>query len=625
MHGRDGTNKVTSKLAFDQMPQAIHNVRHIGSLVFDKRAELGPAAFFDLTSEQRYPLLARDLVAALYEHVRPSRIGSDLTVRAYATAIREVLTYCSEMAFPSSFRLIDLSREHVLDYRSHLNIRFAAQKSSVRRRRFGCLLRLIQAASSISLAPPECFGPRNFPHIRDSDRTQPYPAGELLDLEGACRTDILKLATRLERGKQLLAEGVAPGRKVGRDSRTGQFLPQSPSERSWIQLPNLLWYVVHVLDGQYLKRAQLMAGHTSFNNSLMGVWGGEHRKADVYSYLYPSTEDLIPFVLLLVKTTGRNESSILNLRRDCVQQINGRYVLWYTKNRGAARTYKKGIANDGPFSPVQLIRQVREITEPLVRLAPPEVRDQLLLGLAVGSRNPVQHLDPCYLKFKMNREAGWCDARDLKTESGRPLRASTRRLRVNYLTDRYRRTGHLGKVSRDAAHTHASTTIPYLVNDATKHIHEEAVERGIRKARSLATLTVIAESDAAAASEILKVDESTAARILSGEQDVFIASCRDFYNRPGGKLNTPCDKPWECLFCPNAVITTHVLPRVVKFRDFIRQQRSILSDADWNDRLGKAWQVLHRDILPRFSADALAHAERLAADEVLYIPLGLKS
>lgn len=69
------------------------------------------------------------------------------------------------------------------------------------------------------------------------------------------------------------------------------------------------------------------------------------------------------------KKTGRNESSILTLTRDCLQEVDGRFILWYEKNRGAARKYKKTIDNEGQFSPVALIKTLLKVTEPLVKYA----------------------------------------------------------------------------------------------------------------------------------------------------------------------------------------------------------------------------------------------------------------
>lgn len=621
-----GGNKIT----FEAVPESTNNVRVLGSLLFDKRNELGSGALLDLTGITMHQTLARDCIAALYEHASPDRIASGLSFGSYNTSIRELLDYChNSAAVPNDVRMKDIDFEFLLGYRAHLKLALVEFKSEIRRRRFGNLLRLLQAGQAAGLTHSDFMPPRNFAFVDDGDITQPYTAGEGLDFEDASRTHIREVIARLERGKELLRVGINPkGLKPARNPVDGRIIKMADCDRPWIQPQNLLWYVVHVMKGRYLKRSELLAGgHSSFNNSMMGVWGGVYRKKDLYSHLYPLAEDLIPFILLLAKKTGRNESSILSLQRDCLQEVDGRYFLWYQKARGSARLYKKVIDNIGQFSPVSLIRTLQQITEPLVRHTSPEDREKLFLGLTIDTSygsEPVKSPDPSYIKYQMNREGGWCDQRELLDEHGRPLRVSLRRWRVFYLTNRYKKTGQLSKVSRDAAHTLGRTTVGYVNNESTKHLHERAVEAGIQCARSLSRPMVVVHDDPQAAAKLLGTDEAAATRILEGKQDVIFASCKDFYNRPGGQPNTRCDKPWLCFLCPNAIITRHVLPRVVAFRDFMLKQRDELISADWNAKFGESWHVLTHDVLPKFSPEAIAEAERLARDAVLYIPLALK-
>lgn len=616
-------------VTFDCVPEEVNNVTALGSLVFDMRDTLGSSAYMDLRAISRHQLLARDFVAVLYEHASPGRISSDYSVRQYTALIRGVLEYCSTEAVSEDFRMAEIGSDFLLDFRYYVRLATADSKSEVRRRTYGNLVRLLQAGQAIGLAHPDLQPPRNFRFIGDSDVTQPYSAADALDIEDVCRCHIRELLTRLETGQELLKAGKNPRAKPERDPKTGRLVAKSPTERAWNQLPNLLWYVVHCMDGKFLKRQELLAGgHSSFNNSIMGVWGGSYRKDDVYSHLYPLTEDLIPFVILLAKTTGRNESSILGLRRNCLQELdNGRHVLWYEKNRGKDRLYKKIVINDGPFSPVALIQGLQRVTEPLVRHAAPEHRDKLLLGLTIQGHgfDAVKPLDPSYVLYQMNGDGGWCDQRELVDEHGKPLRISFRRWRVHYLAKKYVKHGQLSKVSRDAAHTLSKTTVSYLNNDSTKHIHERAIEAGIQSALAIARPIVLANDSPQHAAEALGVDSSVVAKVLRGEQDVFFASCKDFYNRPGGPVNTPCDKPWGCLECSNAIITRHVLPRVLAFRNFMLQQRTELAGDDWNEKFGRPWHVLTADIIPKFSAEAISEAERRVDDETLYIPLAMRA
>lgn len=617
-----------SKVSFEYIPQHRNNISVLGSLVLDKRDKLGPRAYIDLTDVVEYQWLARDFIAALYELASPGRISSGISLGHYLTAIRGFLAYSNQKALPNDFRMMGISCEFLLEYRAHLQLNTVQFKSGCRRRRFGNLLRLMQAGQSVGLAQSDFTPPRNFADVKDGDRTQPYTASEALDFEHACRTHIREILDRLEKGKALLTIGSDPrGCPNKRDPVTGRIMRVLPENRPWIQLENILWYIVNVLDGKHLNRKQLLSGHSSLNNVFMGTWPSPYRKAVVYSHLYPLTMDLIPFIILLAKKTGRNESSILRLKRDCLQEIDGRYVLWYVKERGGARRYKKIIDNEGPFSPVALIKTLIQVTEPLVRYASPSDQEYLFLGMAINGHGsePVKSLDPSYIKYQINRDGGWCDEHKLFNEQGKPLRVSLRRWRVFYLTNRYKNAGQLSKISRDAGHTLGTTTVDYLSNDATKHIHEQAVRNAQQEARSLARPSVVFTDAPQNAAAILGVDTTTAEGMLRGDQDVLFASCKDIYNRPGGQPNTLCDLPWGCFICSNAVITRHVLPRVVALRDFIQKERGELSNEDWHAKFGDVWVVLTNYVLPQFSFKVIAEAERLAQEQVLYIPLAMRT
>lgn len=618
-----------NSVAFDRVPESANNVRILGSLVFDLRKSLGNKAYLDLTAIPKCRLIARDFIATLYEHSSPGRIGSDYTYGSYSSAIREFLAYCSEVGMPDDFRMRDVGHEFLLDYRNHLRLTMLAVKSDTLRAYFGNIVRLIQAGQAIGLVHPDLEPPRNFRQVDDSDGIQPYQSGEALDIEDACRRHIRELLARLEKGEQLLAEGRNPkGIKAAQDPRTGRILPQKPEARAWNQLSNLLWYVVNCMNRRYLKRDELLAGkHSSFNNSLMGSFQGPYRKVDVYSHLYPLAVDLIPFIILLAKSTGRNECSIFDLERDCLQERDGRYVLWYEKGRGSAVLYKKPVANDGPYSPVALIKLLLKITERLVPLADAEDKNRLFLGLTVHPKeqNPVKKLDVSYVKYQMNCDGGWCEINELLDQHKKPLRISLRRLRTYYLSKKYKKHGQLSKVSRDAAHSLVNTTVSYVKNESTKHIHEQAIEGGIQSALRLARAVVLTDNSVQTAAQTVGVSESVAEGILRGEQDVFFSSCKDFYNRPGGQKNTRCDKPWLCLVqCSNAIVTRHVLPRVMALMDFLLEQRAEMTSDDWAQKFGEVWQVITTGILPKFSSEAIAEAKRYAAGGVLYIPLAWK-
>jgi hypothetical protein len=617
------------KISFEKIQVEDSNVAALGSLVYDDRQRFGPGAIVDLSDLKSYQLLARDLMAALYEYATPSRIGSGLTLRMYGTSIRYFIDYCASERAPSDLRLGQVDTTFLVGYRAHLRLIEKIKKSNHRRRLYGNISRLIQTGQTIGLAKLDFEIPRNFRVVPDGDITQPYTASESIEIENACRRHIREVLDRLEEGKRLLELGSNPkGRKRDKNSTHHRSNPILDEDKAWNRLENLLWYVVNCMDGRYISGEELMTGgHSSFRNSVMGVWKGAYRKPDVYSHLYPLEVDLIPFIILLAKSTGRNESSILTLRRDCLQEHSGRYILRYEKSRGASRSYKKAIPNDGPFSPVALIQILQAITEPLVRHTEGESKDRLFLGLAVygGKNSKVRPPDPSYIKYLMNRDGGWCDQNKLLDKHGKSMRISLRRLRVLYLTRKYQAHGQLAKITRDAAHTFSQTTVSYLNNDAVKHVHEDAIEAGIHAALNVVQPTVLVSDDTEDVAAALGSSSPEAAKILRGEQDVLFASCKDFYNRPDGNPNTPCDKVWSCLTCSNAIITRHVLPRVIALKHFMAEQRNELHPDDWEAKFSSAWQILTQSVLPKFSMASISEAEQHLAANDFYVPIGLKA
>lgn len=210
-----------SKVDFGRVPLAPKSLFHLGGLVFDKRKELGPRAFFDFTGEPDYQALARDFVAALYQYVKPDHIAQSNSVSPYGKTIKDFIEFCRESSAPRDLRMSDVDFEMLLSFRTHLRLSRQDAKGGTRRKVYGNLQRLLEAGQEIDLAHPDLVVPRNLAH-GDSDVTQPYSASDALALEDVCRTDIRALEARLQKGKDLLALGADPRiRKWARDPEKG--------------------------------------------------------------------------------------------------------------------------------------------------------------------------------------------------------------------------------------------------------------------------------------------------------------------------------------------------------------------------------------------------------------------
>ncbi|MFT3856554.1 MAG: hypothetical protein QM742_03245 [Aquabacterium sp.] len=609
------------KIEFTPLPEEIGQPYLIGSLVLDMRERLGKWALLDLTGQTAFRALALDLIASLGRHAL-FKVKSDFTFRNYTSVIKRVFEFGEQEGLPSNVRLANFDTELILKFRKHIKERLESKKNATYRRIYGNFNRLLQSARAIGLFEATTRIPRNFRYVDDATVSQPYTFTEQLDLEEACRRCIDELHARLQRGKELLAMGSNP-----RGVRNGKG--RAPQELAWNKLENLIWYVTHIHGELPLQRPALTAlKDYSYINAIVGVYKGVYRYWDVHAHRYTLTEDLIPFFILLAKRTGRNESSLLTLRRDCLREIDGKFYMIYRKLRSADKEFRKLIDDDGPHSAAGLIRQLLVLTAPFTKHAPEAERDFLFLGMTIFTKNPkqmVKALDHSYFKYQMNREGGWCERNELKDASGKILQISSVKLRVTYLSRKYIQHGQLSKVSNDAVHSLADTTVGYVANSSTKHIHDQTVRDGVNDAIAIVQKPVILPTNnPIEGSNELSAPVEKVRAILKGEMDVLFNACKDVFNRPGGAPNTLCDRTWECFGCGNTVITRHVLPRVFAYLNHAESMKAELGEVEWKSMFSRAVDLIYADVLPRFSQNVLENAKRAATTQQFYIPIELK-
>jgi hypothetical protein len=225
---------------------------------------------------------------------------------------------------------------------------------------------------------------------------------------------------------------------------------------------------------------------------------------------------------------------------------------------------------------------------------------------------------------------------DLRGDDGQPLRLQPVRLRKTHKAGRYLATNGQLPDFAGGSHTPSVAGNYYGAIEALRPLHEEAIERALRDAVAVArTATVLTAdeedallADPAAGSEVLGVAPAQVTALLGGEQDVWLSSCRDFFDSPFGTPGAPCPTPfWTCLSCANAVITTRKLPALLSFLAHVVEARGRMPADQWAATYGEAHRQLTESVLPRFPPAVVATA-RAAADldpELLYLPPQLAS
>ncbi|MDE1953811.1 MAG: site-specific integrase [Betaproteobacteria bacterium] len=502
----------------------------------------------------------------------------------------------------------DLTSHHFVRFAGFLIPRYPSQstRSACFYNLTGCL-QVLQANQPSILAAD--FVVPVFPERQASTpgvRRMPYTDAQMFEIVRICRREITAVIHRLRMGRKLVASGQDPN---------------GYRRNAWRSQANVLWYVRHAMHGApFLSSCVDRSAHPSLNSAFHKHLAGYPSADETYAYLYPHIEDLTPFVILLHALLDENPQCIMHLRQGDIELTENTRVcrIRFVKTRPARKEFTKLYSNTSIWSPGRVIHMIKLITAPLRQWTnDPDLKDRLWVYLARRGE-PVRAV-PDGETTRMVADFG--------KKHGLPdLQLS--RFRVTNLSRAYRLTGSLALIKDRARHAQMQTTVHYLTNPGTWDLHHASIETAQNEALTLVTGTVVApqedQSEAALLADHLRIGAEAAKRITAGEQDVFIASCKDFYNRPDGPPNTPCDRPFACFTCRNAVWTSHVLPRLIRFRDFLLAQREHLPADEWQIRFGFPYRAITEAILPAFKPEIISLAEAAAPYEPFHVPASMR-
>lgn len=125
------------------------------------------------------------------------------------------------------------------------------------------------------------------------------------------------------------------------------------------------------------------------------------------------------------------------------------------------------------------------------------------------------------------------------------------------------------------------------------------------------------------AAPLLDISAEEIPPLLSGESDLWLASCRDFFDSPFGTKGKACPVSFfGCLGCGNAVITRRKLPAILAFLNHIEAERAKTPAADWAARFGTARQQILQLIIPKFTESDVLKAKAVAesVEPLLFLP-----
>ncbi|WP_330436272.1 hypothetical protein OIC43_42505 [Streptomyces sp. NBC_00825] len=389
---------------------------------------------------------------------------------------------------------------------------------------------------------------------------------------------------------------------------------EDPLVGGWGLRENVLWYLDR--HGPLTVR-ELMAHRTRQAGMGPEPWEGRHR--ELHHAVFPTAEDLAALYLLLVLSTGLEPECALELSVDCLKNPTRGYVeIEYIKRRRHGSELNRMRVRDGGAStPGGLVRLVLRLTRRARVHAWEESKSALWIywqdrrgRISGGSRH-----------FRPRHAAGlFCERYDLRDEDGERMAVQLRRLRKTYKAEYYRATkGQLPLLAR--GHSAEVAAAHYADIPSLRPLHEAAVAEGLTQALEEAVqLRVIPpqreaelRQDTAAAATELDVRPEETKMLMDGEMDLWLSSCRDFFNSPFGTAGQACPVPfWSCLDCSNAVITSRKLPAVLAYLDHLEEQRQGMSAETFSLVHGRTRQRILTQILPAFPDAVITEARAIA-------------
>ncbi|PVZ61232.1 hypothetical protein [Arthrobacter sp. H-02-3] len=275
----------------------------------------------------------------------------------------------------------------------------------------------------------------------------------------------------------------------------------------------------------------------------------------------------------------------------------------------------------------RLLEQWLAHSEPLRRHASPSRTEDL--WIVCGSK---AHEDRISGPASFANHSGKITEKyEILDDQGMPLRLNRGRIRATYLTLMANRHWN-GRSTIDPNHSAAVEGRHYLasIDDTYELMLTEIVEEAqtdmLRKGVPVNVLTdeELAHSgyDFADGLNAHMPSDSTVEQLLSGEQDVFLASCANQLASPFGVKGKACAaRVWVCLLCPLAVFLPRHAGNLLELKAFFARQSRQLPIREFMSIYGPYAIRLDQEILPRFSPKVLELASLGVTDQDYALPL----
>lgn len=433
---------------------------------------------------------------------------------------------------------------------------------------------------------------------------------ERLAIREACRTRIRELETRLTIGRRMLEAG------------------QDPRDAGWSKAENIIWGIHHLgrADGKTVEdeakyaceRGDLDEMDSNFRTDRPLRYGGSGRVVRrLMSYLYPSSADLAAFRTLLQLETGAAPEEWSGVALGDIKRVEpGTMHVRLVKARAhRTRTVRctTSPSQDGSgWKSGDLVQRLVAATATARTLATTnESHSTSALFLSVY-RSPSHTLNVRPESFSSFSSLLQSIEPAISTpHDARRLRKTVKSVRAAVLKSADLAAGDDHSIAVYQRHYAQSTTVHVLAGAAVNAAQNQVFERLRGPLFVNAPAIAVqgedhAELSAAATAEL----EST-----STDRSMNVAHCTSPYASPYSTAGRLCEhRPSMCFACPNAIVFTDHLPRILAYRDILYSHQNEMPPAQFAATHGQQLRNIER-IIDEF---APAERERAQRDHELH-------
>lgn len=321
---------------------------------------------------------------------------------------------------------------------------------------------------------------------------------------------------------------------------------------------------------------------------------------------------LVVHLLIFGMATGRNFQSLLDLKRDSLQEhpLPDREFLLTYKRRGwstQATSLRKTSAPDAqqtlqtiPATVGEHFRFLLGFTNDLVENAAKVDCEYLFLWKVthLARKGQISRLDSNNARHAITIFAR---RHALTDDKGIPLVLNGANLRPTFATELYRRTGDMRRVQQALGHSSIETTARHYVEKSLEADRNHAIvldDMVQQFTRMEIEGKILIAADG-------KIPLQNLKDILDGGYNTGIARC----SNPFREDESVCKKFFTCFRCPNMTVFEDDLWRLFSFYYRLLSERSKLNSNHWMKTFAPIVKRIDLDIAPNFPAEKVEAAK----------------